>query len=77
MLGAVAPLHTVTPPEISATGLSITVILKVTGVPVHLSAFGVIVIVAVPVIGVNDGISVTSVTSANPMAAPPEISKTA
>ena len=37
-------------------------------------ALGVIVTVAVPSIVVNDGIEVTSVTSANPIAEPPLIS---
>jgi hypothetical protein len=41
--------------------MGLTVIVNVTGVPVQLFALGVMLIVAEPVIGVNEGIDVTPV----------------
>ena len=57
-------------------GVGWTMILKVSGKPVQLLAMGVMVMVAVPVTGVKDEISVIPVWSDRPMAVPPEILNT-
>ncbi len=67
----------VPPPEMVAVGVGLTLMMNVTGVPVHPPNLGVMVMVAEPTIpGVKDGISVTPVWSASPMAEPPVRSKT-
>lgn len=57
-------------------GAACTVILKFTEGPVQPLARGVTTMVAVPATGVKAGMEVTPVWLGNPMAVPPEISKT-
>jgi hypothetical protein len=49
---------------------------KLTGNPKQPFALGVILIVALPLTGLNDGISVTPILSLKPIEVPPVMSKT-
>ena len=57
-------------------GVELTVMLYVRAVPVQPLALGVKVTMAVPAVGVKEGMEVTPVKSAKPTPAPPVISKT-
>ena len=75
MFGGAEFWQTVAPPAIVAFGVGLTDTLNETGNPEQPFAFGTMVNVAVPVMGVKAGIAATPFRLASPIAAPPEMSK--
>jgi hypothetical protein len=71
---AVAQMAALAGATVKAVGSALTVTAYVTAVPVQPFAFGVIVMIALPVRAVNEGTEVTPAWFGKPMAAPPVMS---